>query len=141
MVTALKQLMARIRGFLKVRDLERDLDQELESHLSMLTDDNVRRGMNAEEAHRAAAIRVGNLASLKDRHRDIRGLPMVDALLQDLRLAGRRLIRDRWFSAAAITALALGIGANSAVFTIVNAILLRSLPIDRPDRVMTLESG
>src|SRR5258706_14652997 len=105
MGTVLKPLTASVRGFLNVRDLDRDLDQELEAHLAMLTEDNIHRGMGPEEAHRAAVIRVGNLASLKERHRDIRGLPTIDGVLQDLRLAGRRLIRDRWFSAAAIMAL------------------------------------
>jgi hypothetical protein len=72
-VTVLKQLTARVRGFLKVRDLDRDLDQELELHLTMLTEENIHCGMGPEEAHRAAVIRVGSLASLKERHRDIRG--------------------------------------------------------------------
>jgi putative ABC transport system permease protein len=139
-VTTLKEMAARLRACLRTRDLDRDLEQELESHLTMLTEDNIDRGMEPEEARRAALIRVGNLASLKDRHRDIRGLPTVDAVLQDVRFAGRRLIRDRWFSLAAITALALGIGANSAVFTIVNAVLLRNVPIDHPDRIMTIEA-
>ena len=140
MAITLKEMAARVRAFLRVRDLDRDLEQELESHLTMLTDDNIRRGMEPEEARRAASMRVGHLASIKERHRDIRGLPTVDAVLQDLRFAARRLIKDRWFSAAAITALALGIGANSAVFTIVNAVLLRSLPIDHPERILMIES-
>ena len=61
------------------------------------------------------------------------------SILQDLRFAGRRLVKDRWFTLAAIAALALGIGANSAVFTLVNAVLLRGLPFDHPDRIMMID--
>ena len=64
----------------------------------------------------------------------------MQSILQDLRFAARRLIKDRWFTLAAIAALALGIGANSAVFTIINGVLLRGLPFDQPDRIMMLDS-
>ena len=75
MLTALKQLAARLRAFFRTRDLDRDFEQELESHLAMLTEDNVRRGMTPEQARRAALIRVGGSPSLKEQHRDVRGLP------------------------------------------------------------------
>src|SRR5947207_9441437 len=64
----------------------------------------------------------------------------VHSILQDLRFAARRLVKDRWFTLAAIAALALGIGANSAVFTIINGVLLRGLPFDQPERIMMLDS-
>src|SRR5919106_668732 len=64
----------------------------------------------------------------------------VQSILQDVRFAGRRLVKDRWFTLAAIAALALGIGANSAVFTLVNAVLLRGLPFDEPDRIMWVDT-
>src|SRR5438132_1749844 len=64
----------------------------------------------------------------------------MQSILQDLRFALRRLVKDRWFTLAAIAALALGIGANSAVFTLVNAVLLRGLPFDRPDRIMWIDT-
>jgi putative ABC transport system permease protein len=139
MITA-KEAVARLRAFLNTRSLDRDLEQEWESHVAMLTDDNIRAGLPPDEARRAAATRVGNLGSLRDQHRDLRGLPAIDALLQDVRYASHRLVRDRWFTLAAVVALALGIGANSAVFTLVNAVLLRGLPFDQPDRIMWIDT-
>src|SRR4051812_1919543 len=105
MVTRLKEMAARLRAFWSNRDLDHDFDQELQSHVGTLTEDNLRRGMEREGARRAALIEVGSLTSLKDQHREIRGLPIVDATLQDLRFAARRLMKDRWFSLAAVTAL------------------------------------
>ena len=101
----------------------------------MLSDENVRRGMPPDEARRAAAIRLGARASLEAQHRDARGFPALETILQDLRFAGRLLAKHRWYSAAAIAALALGIGANTAGFTIVNAALLRGLPYEDSDRL------
>lgn len=135
MFTALKHLGARLRAFVRARDLDDDFEQELESHLTMLTEDNVRGGMTPEQARRAAVIRLGGPASIKEQHRAVRGLPAVDAVLQDLRFAFRLMAKDRWFSAAAIAALALGIGANATGFTIVNAVFFRRLPVEDSDRL------
>src|SRR5262245_568382 len=118
MVT-MREAAARFRALFNTRALDHDLDQELEAHLTMLTEDNIRTGMAPEDARRAAMLRVGHLGTIKDQHREFRGVPAIDALLQDLRFACTRLIRDRWFTLAAMLALAIGIGANSAVFTIV----------------------
>src|SRR6187402_3104802 len=100
MFSALRERCARIRAFFRTRDLDRDFDEELQSHVAMLTEDNVHGGMTPEEARRAALIRVGGAASLRERHREARGLPAFDALLHDLRFASRLLIKDRWFTAA-----------------------------------------
>ena len=83
-------------------------------------------------------IRVGGIASLHGRHRDVRGLPALDALLHDLRFACRLLIKDRWFSAAVVAALALGVGVNTTVFTVISGWNLRDLPVDEPGRLMHL---
>ncbi len=111
----------RLLELFRTRRLRRDFDEELESHVRLLTDENIRGGMSPDEAHRAARIRVGNLSSLKEQHRDVRGLPAVDTIMKDVRFAFRLIARNRWFSAAVIVALALGIGVNATGFTVVNA--------------------
>jgi putative ABC transport system permease protein len=138
MFAPLKQIAARLRAFFRSRDLDRDFSEELESHLAMLSDENVRRGMTPERARRAALIRLGAPASLKAQHRDARGFPALETILQDLRFALRLLVKDRWYSAAAIAALALGMGANAAGFTIVQAAMLRGLPYEDSDRLYVI---
>jgi len=135
MFTTLRQMIARLRAFFRSPELDRDFAQELESHLAMLAEDNVRRGMTPEQARRAALIRMGGPASIQEQHRAVRGLPIVDAALQDLRFAFRLIAKDRWISVAAIVTLALGIGANAIGFTIVNAAFLRGLPFKDSDRL------
>ena len=138
MLGALREWCARIRAFFRTSDLDRDFEEELQSHVAMLTEDNVRRGMTPEQARRAALIRVGGAASLRERHREARGLPAFDTLLHDLRFALRLLIKDRWFTAAVVVALALGVGVNTTVFTVINGWNLRDLPVDEPGRLMHL---
>jgi putative ABC transport system permease protein len=130
-----RHLLEKVRAFLRTADFDRQLEQELGTHLAMLTEENIRRGLRPDEAARAARIRLGAPASLKEQHRDVRGLPSVDAVVQDLRFAFRLIRRDRWFSATAIVALALGIGANTVGFTIVNSTILKGLPFDDADRL------
>jgi hypothetical protein len=138
MLDALRERCARIRAFFRSSNLDRDLDEELQSHIAMLTEDNVRRGMTPDEARRAALIRVGGTASLRERHREVRGLPAFETLLHDLRFASRLLVRDRSFTAAVVMTLALGLGVNTTVFTIINGWNLRDLPVDEPHRLMHL---
>jgi putative ABC transport system permease protein len=138
MLGALREQCKRIRALFRTRDLDRDFEEELQSHVAMLTEDNLRRGLTPEEARRAALIRVGGAASLHERHREARGLPAFDTLVHDLRLALRLLIKDRWFTAAVVVALALGVGVNTTVFTVINGWNLRDLPVDEPGRVMHL---
>jgi hypothetical protein len=94
MFTALSDIIARIRAFFAVDELDRDFRQELESHVAMLTEENIRRGMTHEEARRMASIRVGAGASIEDQHRDARGLPVLETVLQDLRYAARMFRRQ-----------------------------------------------
>ena len=138
MVSALARALARVVAFFRPAPLDCELDEELQSHLEMLVADNMRRGQSREYATRSARIRVGNVAALKEHHRDVRGLPALESLWQDLRYAVRLVVRERWYSAVAIGALALGIGLNAVGFTIVNAAFLRDLPFDEPDRIYTL---
>jgi putative ABC transport system permease protein len=138
MLGALREQYARIRAWFRTSDLDRDFEEELQSHVAMLTEDNLRRGLTPEEARRAALIRVGGAASLRERHREARGWPAVDTLLHDLRFALRLLVKDRWFTGAVVVALALGVGVNTTVFTVINGWNLRDLPVDEPGRVMHL---
>jgi putative ABC transport system permease protein len=131
------ELNARIQALFRRRQLDDDLDQELQLHLDLLTEEHLRRGLSPEEARRAARLQVGGITSIKERHREVRGLPMVETLWQDMKFAVRLVFKDRWVSAAAIAALALGIGVNAVGFTIVNTALLRGLPVASPHELFT----
>src|SRR4029453_18074829 len=138
MFTLLKHCLSRVRAFIAARNMDGDFEQELESHLTMMTEDNVRRGMSPEQARRDALIRIGGATSLQERHRAVRGLPSIDAVVQDLRFAFRLIGKEPWFSAAAIIALSLAIGANTTGFGIVNAAFLRGLPVHDSNRLYVL---
>ena len=137
-MATLRQLAARLRAFFRGGDLDRDFAEEMSAHLDMATEENIRRGMAPDEARRQAALRLGGATSLQSQHRDARGFRFLDDLVQDLRFASRLMIKDRWLSAAAIAAIALGIGANTVGFTIVNAAFLRGFPFDEADRLRAI---
>jgi putative ABC transport system permease protein len=134
----LREWAHRLLETLHPRRRDRELEEELRLHLELATDDAQRRGHTLEDAARAARIRAGGVSQAMDALRDQRGLPSIDALMRDLRFAARMLTKDRWITLAAIIALAIGIAANTTVFTIVNAILLRDLPFDEPDRIVAI---
>ena len=125
--------LGRLRAMFRKRADDREFADELDVHLALLVEDNLRRGMPADEAERAARVRLGNQSALREQHREERSVPALDSLLQDLLFAIRLIVRGRGFSAAAILTLALGIGANAAGFTIMYAALLRTLPFEAAD--------
>lgn len=137
----LKVLASRFRASLRSSELDRDFDLELESHLAMLADDNVRRGMTAAAARREARISLGALEATRELHREARGLPAVAALLQDLRYTGRTLRRDAGLAVFAILTVGLGIGASATIFSVVNALLLRPLPFRDPGRLVWIANS
>jgi len=135
-MSRLNLVVARIVAFFKRSDLDRDLDNELEAHLCLLVEENIARGLSPEEAHRTAHLKLGNLVSLKEAHRETRGLPVIDTLLQDLRFTFRILRRDLGFTFFAILIVGLGIGASALIFSIVNTLLLRPLPFKDADSLV-----
>jgi putative ABC transport system permease protein len=114
------------------------LADEIEAHLQMQTEDNLRLGMSAEEARRAAVLKFGGVESVKESYRDQRGLPLVETFAQDVRYAFRSMRKNPEFAAAAILSLALGIGATTAIFSVADAVLLRSAPYRQPERLATV---
>lgn len=141
MWTPLEHIIARIRAIFAVSALDKELDQELESHVAMLTDENIRRGMTPDEARRAALIRVGGRESTKELHREVRGLPFLETLLQDLRYTVRTLRRDSAFAIFAILIVGLGIGASCTIFSVLNTLLLRPLPFRDPANLVWIKNN
>jgi len=135
MAADLRRWTSRVRAWFRSDRLDDDFAAELDTHVEMQADEYIRRGHPASEARRLALVRLGSRTALQQAHRDSRGLPLLDALLQDVRFAWRLIARDRWFSAAAVLAVALGIGANTVGFTIVNAAFLRGFGFEDGDRL------
>src|SRR5580704_9505071 len=139
MMTQLRVLLRRLAGLLRKGDLERSLEEELDHHLQMEAARNLQKGMTAEDARSAAVRRFGGVAQIKEAYRETHGLPVFQVLWQDVRFGFRMLRRNPGFSSLAILCLTLGIGANAAVFSWIEGILLRPFPlVVHQDRMMAV---
>jgi putative ABC transport system permease protein len=137
----IRELFHRLRAQLRRGKIDHELDRELQFHLEMETAENVRRGMSAEDARRAALLSFGGVERTKETYRDIARFRRLEEFWQDVRYGARMLLKTPGFTAAAALTLALGVGANTAVFSVVYATLLKPLPYPEAERIYTVEIG
>jgi predicted permease len=133
-----REWLVRLWGTLRPRRRDADLEEELRVHLEMAAEDERHRVNSAEDARRAAVIRFGGMTQGLEAFRDARGLPWLSDLARDLRYGLRALRRNPMFTAVAVLTLALGIGANTAIFSLADAVLLRALPVSNPRELIML---
>jgi len=134
----LRSLLIRLRGLFTNARGDRDLTAEIDAHLLAHIDDNVRAGMTRGEARRQALLNFGNVEGIKDTYRDQRGLPFMETLMHDMRHVMRRLRRAPGFTATVVLTLALGIGANTAIFGVIDNILIRPLPYPHAEALVSV---
>ena len=137
-MSAFTQLTVRLRALFSKRNVEQEMDDEIRMHLDLETERNVRAGMSPEEARRQAMLAFGGVEATREAHRDARGVNWLEDLATDTRYAFRTLRRSPVLAGAAIATLALGIGANTAIFSAVSAVILRPLPFPDANRLMAM---
>src|SRR3984885_9730224 len=135
---SLRRLFQRLRSAFPNAQMDHDLDAEMAAHLDLAIEENIQRGMAPKQARRRALVRFAGVEQARQQHRESRGLPWLDVLMQDLRFTFRTMRRDRGFTIIAVVILALGIGAKIAVFSVVNTILLRPLPFPDPQQLVRI---
>jgi len=134
----MRRFIARFLSLLRNGTAERELAREIDSHLALIQEDFERRGLSPGQAKQAALRAYGGVELAKELHRETRSFMWIEQLLRDLRYGSRGLLRNPGFAAVAVLSLALGIGANTAIFSLIEAILLRQLPVSEPTQLMLL---
>ncbi len=134
----MRALLCRLSAIFRQRSLDRRLEEELRFHLDMEAEANRRRGMSAPNSELAARRTFGAPAHIAEIYREQRGLPMLETLFKDLRYGLRMLRRNPGFASIAVLSLALGIGANTAIFSIIEAVMLRPLPVPAPEGLVSV---
>ncbi|HJX96444.1 MAG TPA: permease prefix domain 1-containing protein, partial [Candidatus Acidoferrum sp.] len=136
----LTEAWLRVKALAKRRRLDRDLEEELQFHLAMRAEKNLALGLGAEDARVAARRRFGNVTLVKEDCREMWIFTWTETLWQDVRYAARILAKSPGFAAVVVFSLALGIGANTAVFSVMNTVLLHGLPYEHPEELATIFS-
>lgn len=141
MIGLMRRFLQRLYSFFRRTRLDSEFDSEIAAHLELATEENLRRNMTPDEARRQSLIQLGGVEQVRALHREARGLPLLDTLVQDLRFAFRGMRRDAGSTAFVILIAGLGIGGASTVFSVVNALLLRPLPFRDPGRLVWISNG
>ena len=136
----MRRFLARFAACVRVRGREERLQQEIEEHLALQTAENLRFGLPPDEARRQAMLKFGAVEAIKEEYRDGRGLPFIESVPRDTRHAIRQLRKSPAFAVTAIVTLALGIGANASIFSVINSVILRPLPFADSDRLLSVRS-
>src|ERR1700691_6229070 len=138
----IRMLLSRCVALLRKQKLDDDLDEELRSHIDFAVEENLKRGMSSQQARTTALRKFGGVTQTKENYRVQRSLSVAESLGRDVHYALRQFLKSPGFAITVVLTLALGIGANTAIFSIVEGVVLAALPYPQPDRlVMVLESG
>ena len=135
----LVDLLFRLRALFRSKSMETELDEELRAHLEHQVEKYVQSGVPVEEARRRARLEFGGLDQVKEDCRDARGVGIIETLILDLRYSLRTLAKNPSFTTVTVLTLALGIGVNTAIFSLINAVMLKSLPVRQPERLVLFQ--
>ena len=140
-MTVLRYFFKRLRALWRPDDIHDEISEEMRFHIELRAEENVRRRMTPEEARRKAEQQFGHLDHIKEEGYDVRGGRWLEATWQDLRYGVRMLLKSKMYTLVAVLSLALGIGANTAIFSLLDAVLLKSLPVREPEKLVFFGRG